>query len=129
MMHPTTQKKLGLVLGAAILLGFGLWVLAERSELEGIRSGEPRAEAAAPDWRQATSAWDGHHRELVRLVRGGLGDPRSFAHVETVYRDFGDSINVAMRYRAANRFGGMEVFEARANICAQTGEVREWWGR
>lgn len=33
------------------------------------------------------SAWDGSHRELVKLIKKSLNDEKSYDHIETTYRD------------------------------------------
>ena len=55
------------------------------------------------------SAWDGSHREFVRLVKKRMNDPDSFEHVETrvtpVQND-GKHV-ITMQFRGRNAFGGI----------------------
>lgn len=53
------------------------------------------------------SAWDGSHRALERVIKNGMNDPDSYEHVETTYRDLGDSLIVSTTFRGKNAFGGM----------------------
>lgn len=55
------------------------------------------------------SAWDGAHINLEMLIEENLKDPDSYQHIETRYRDNGDSILVTTKYRAKNSFGGYVV--------------------
>ena len=56
------------------------------------------------------------NRPLVKLVKENLNDPKSFKHVETVYRDNGSYLTVKMTYRAKNAFEGL-VFQ---NVTAES---------
>lgn len=57
---------------------------------------------------EAFSKWDGSHVNLVNYVKKKLNDPSSFEHVQTTFRDYGDStIFIIMDYRAKNGFGAL----------------------
>ncbi|MFB2853507.1 DUF4875 domain-containing protein [Aeromonas allosaccharophila] len=53
------------------------------------------------------SAWDGSHRTLERAIKKSMNDPDSYEHVETTYRDLGDSLIVSTTFRGKNGFGGV----------------------
>ncbi|WP_156437645.1 MULTISPECIES: hypothetical protein [unclassified Sphingomonas] len=59
------------------------------------------------------SSWDGSNRSLVDQVKEGLRDPNSFEHDETRIAPVTATGNhpIAMKYRARNGFGGMNVEE------------------
>jgi len=68
------------------------------------------------------SAWDGSHRELVKMVKKNMNDPSSFDHESTVYWDNGDgTINVLMRYRGKNAFGGLVIDSVKAKFHIESG--------
>jgi hypothetical protein len=69
------------------------------------------------------SAWDGSHRELVRLVKDSMNDPRSFEHIETRYTDNGDTIVLQMRFRGSNAFGALVQNTVIAEADTATGEI------
>jgi RNA polymerase subunit RPABC4/transcription elongation factor Spt4 len=52
------------------------------------------------------SPWDGSHRTLERAIQKSMNDPDSYEHVETTYRDMGDSLIVSTTFRGKNGFGG-----------------------
>lgn len=55
------------------------------------------------------SSWDGSNIPLVKLVKKNMNDPKSFEHIETVYKagEVGTGITVEMTYRGKNGFGGL----------------------
>lgn len=60
--------------------------------------------------------WDGAHPGLVIFVRNSMNDPKSFEHVETRYRDDGDSIFVVMKFRGNNKFGAKVLNTVNAKV-------------
>lgn len=52
------------------------------------------------------SAWDGSHRNLTKAIKASMNDPDSYKHVETVYWDMGDYLQVKTTFRGKNVFGG-----------------------
>lgn len=56
---------------------------------------------------KAFSAWDGSNKNLVASVKEVMNDPESFEHVETRYREQGDSLFLIMTFRGKNAFGGV----------------------
>jgi hypothetical protein len=60
------------------------------------------------------SAWDGSFKPLVKYIKENMNDPDSFAHVETKYFDHKDSMDVLMKYRGKNAFGGVVTNWVRA---------------
>ncbi len=53
------------------------------------------------------SPWDGSHRTLESAIQKSMNDPDSYEHVETTYRDLGDSLIVSTTFRGKNGFGGV----------------------
>ena len=53
------------------------------------------------------SAWDGSHRNLTKIIKKSMNDPKSYEHVETVYWDKGDHLLVQTTFRGKNAFGGV----------------------
>lgn len=55
------------------------------------------------------SGWDGSHKALVELVKENMNDPKSFQHAKTTYTIDTEqkSINIHMKYRGKNGFGGL----------------------
>jgi hypothetical protein len=62
------------------------------------------------------SSWDGSHRTLTKVIKDRMKDPDSYEHIETRYRDDGNSIIVITRYRGANSFGGKVVNTMTARV-------------
>ena len=69
------------------------------------------------------SAWDGSHRELVKVVKDSMNDSGSFEHIETLYRDDGETIALSMTFRGANAFGGIVSQTVEAVADPETGEI------
>ena len=73
------------------------------------------------------SPWDGSHPALSRLVEKNMRNPDSYEHIETRFRDEGNSLFVIMKYRGQNGFGGMsvETISARVDFDGNVIEVIE----
>lgn len=71
------------------------------------------------------SSWDGSHRTLTKVIKDSMNDPDSYEHIETRYRDDGNSIIVITKFRGANAFGGKVVntMTARVDIDGNVIEV------
>lgn len=82
------------------------------------RATEARAEEAENRKKgfHCLSGWDGSFAPLVEAVKARLRDPDSFEHVETVVTpaDNAGIHTAAMKYRAKNGFGGLNVEHAAA---------------
>jgi len=52
------------------------------------------------------SQWDGSHPGLSKLIKKSMNDPDSYEHVETRFRDDGESIFIITEFRGKNAFGG-----------------------
>jgi hypothetical protein len=76
---------------------------AERKKQEAIK--KKRKE----DIENQFSTWDGSHLKLSLLIKENCRNPDSYEHIETSYRDDGNSIYVITKYRAENGFGGMSI--------------------
>ncbi|WP_340156581.1 hypothetical protein [uncultured Winogradskyella sp.] len=62
------------------------------------------------------SAWDGSHPKLSRMIKENCRNPDSYEHIETRFRDDGNSIFVITKYRAENGFGGMTIGSVSARV-------------
>lgn len=60
--------------------------------------------------------WDGSHTELVRMRKKTMDNPKSFEHVETTYRLFGDYAIIVMKYRGENKFGALILTSLTAKV-------------
>lgn len=66
--------------------------------------------------RKQFSSWDGSHRKLSRMIEESCRNPDSYEHIETRFRDDGNSIFVTTKYRAENGFGGMTIGNVTARV-------------
>lgn len=62
------------------------------------------------------SSWDHSHRELVKLVKQNMNNPKSFEHVETRYGVTGDYAGIVMVYRDTNAFGAIVTNSIKAKV-------------
>ena len=62
------------------------------------------------------SGWDGSHPKLSRMIKENCRNPDSYEHIDTKFRDDGNSIYVITKYRAQNGFGGMTIGTVSANV-------------
>lgn len=62
------------------------------------------------------SSWDGSHPALSRLLEDNMRDPDSYEHIETRFREDGNSIFVVTKFRGANGFGGMTIQTVSARV-------------
>lgn len=62
------------------------------------------------------SSWNGSHRELVKLVKQNMNNPKSFEHVETRYGVTGDYAGIVMVYRGTNAFGAIVTNSIKAKV-------------
>ena len=62
------------------------------------------------------SGWDGSHPKLSRMIEEKCRNPDSYEHIDSRYRDDGNSIYVITKYRAENGFGGMTIGTVSANV-------------
>lgn len=62
------------------------------------------------------SLWDGSHKNLVKVVKENLNDPKSFKHQETKYKydDKDKILTVYMTFRAKNALGALVLNTATA---------------
>lgn len=68
---------------------------------------KPASETRVDRIKKAFSQWDGSQSNLVEWVKSSMNDPKSFDHLETVYREKGDSLFVIMQFTGKNAFGGV----------------------
>lgn len=107
----------GLIILFGVLATVGLIYKAATEEPQLVTPQELRTERIGNGF-----AADGSHRELVQIVKRGLHNPDSFQHVQTSYRDLGDSLEVTMQYRARNVFNALVLSEVKAKTTLD-GEV------
>lgn len=73
-----------------------------------------KAEARKKLISKGFSSWDGSHRELTKVIKESMNDPKSYDHVETNYWDMGDHLVVRTTFRGKNAFGGVVKNSVRA---------------
>ncbi|MCF7944250.1 MAG: hypothetical protein K9L75_01775 [Spirochaetia bacterium] len=56
---------------------------------------------------QQFSAWDGSHRELTKVIKEAMHNPKTYEHIQTSYIDKGDHLIVITEYRGSNMFGAI----------------------
>lgn len=79
----------------------------KQAEIDKASANKAAIEARIKKLESQFSAWDGSHRTLERAIKKSMNDPDSYEHVETTYRDLGDSLIVSTTFRGKNGFGGM----------------------
>ncbi|MCX9105894.1 DUF4875 domain-containing protein [Aeromonas veronii] len=79
----------------------------KQAEIDKVSAKKAVIEARIKKLESQFSAWDGSHRTLERAIKKSMNDPDSYEHVETTYRDLGDSLIVSTTFRGKNGFGGV----------------------
>lgn len=92
------KKSKGCLIAAGIFILFVVWY---------DHTGSEAREAKAGPLTDCFSAWDGSCMALVKATKQQMNDPGSFEHVETRYIDRGSEIDVIMKFRGKNAFGGV----------------------
>ncbi len=117
------KSRAGLLLMIAVGLVFMLsWLLPDSTEtkatVEAKQETPPPVEAFVDpgDPKNFLSGWDGSNRELVNLVKSSMNDPKSFEHVETRFRDNGDSLSLVMTFRGKNAFNATVANKVSADL-------------
>ena len=129
--EPVSRKpksRAGLLLMIAVGLVFMLSFIAPDSGDSTETKATAKAEKAPPvevfvdpgDPKNFISGWDGKNRELVDLVKSSMNDPKSFEHVETRFRDNGDSLSLIMTFRGTNGFGAIVTNKISADLDKRT---------
>jgi hypothetical protein len=62
------------------------------------------------------SSWDGSHRGLEKVIKKSMNDPDSYEHIETRFRDDGNTIFVTTKFRGANAFDGKVINTISAKV-------------
>ncbi|MDR0228742.1 MAG: hypothetical protein LBI72_06740 [Flavobacteriaceae bacterium] len=88
-------------------------VILEKQALEQI---EKHKEIKEEFEKNCLSSWDGSHRELVKLVKKNMNNPKSFEHVETRYAITGNQVGLVMVYRETNRFNTVITNSIKAKV-------------
>jgi len=68
-------------------------------------------------------SWDGSNRQLVKIVKENMNDPKSFEHVETLYKLYKDYAIVVMKFRGKNAFNGTVLNSITAKVSLEDGSV------
>ncbi|WP_434438390.1 hypothetical protein [Sphingobacterium faecium] len=72
------------------------------------------------------SNYDGSYTKFRNYIKDNLNDPSSFEHVETRYTDNKDgTVNVIMKYRGKNPFGGIITKYAKCTLNTSTGDFSD----
>lgn len=72
------------------------------------------------------SNYDGSYTKFRNYIKDNLNDPSSFEHVETRYTDNKDgTVNVIMKYRGKNAFGGIITKYAKCTLNTSTGDFSD----
>lgn len=71
------------------------------------------------------SAPGGASPALIKYVRNRMNDPESFQHVQTLYVDRGEYLQVSMKYRGKNAFGGTVTESVQAKVWFPDGRVSD----
>lgn len=118
--------------GCLVLLGFGMFFGLHQCMQSDAPSPEQIAAQEAEDLENrqkgfhCLSGWDGSHDGLVQAVEGGLRDPDSFEHVNTLITPVNletGKHGVTMAFRARNGFGGLNVGRAVGEVDPYTCSV------
>jgi len=122
----------GCVVAAFVLTAIGGYFIVNTPPPTAAELEERRIERAAEDRAEAIqgaerhfSAWDGHHRHLVRYVKRHMHDPGSFEHIETRWTvlEGNERMWVRMEYRGRNAYGALVRQVVIAECSVETGEV------
>jgi hypothetical protein len=62
------------------------------------------------------NAWNGSHIGLTRFIKDNMNDPDSYDHIETRFRNEGNSLYVVTKFRGKNAFGGMVINTVSARV-------------
>ncbi|MDP2890329.1 MAG: hypothetical protein Q8P34_15365 [Bacteroidota bacterium] len=62
------------------------------------------------------NTYDGSHRALTELIKDSMHDPDSYEHIETKFRNDGNSIFVVTKYRGMNGFGPKRISTVTAKV-------------
>jgi hypothetical protein len=89
---------------------------AEKELAEELKKQEELNKNRKENIEKQFSAWDGSHPKLSRMIEEGCRNPDSYEHIETRFRDDGNSIFVITKYRAENGFGGMTIGNVTARV-------------
>lgn len=75
-----------------------MWLLASSDTIEETTTQPTRAEKI----QQQFSSRDWKHHNLTKIIKENMHNPKSFEHVDTMYRDFGDYLIVRTIFRWTN---------------------------
>jgi hypothetical protein len=102
---------------------------AEQKRKEAEKENQEKADEEERLKRESTlesqfSAWDGSHRNLSRMIKDSMNDPKSYDHVETRYFDMEDHLVVITTFRGSNAFGALIKNTVKAKVSLE-GDVLE----
>lgn len=103
-------------------------LLEEVEKLQADRkAGEELTKKRAEKVKDLFSPWDGSSFALVQATKNAMNDPKSFEHVETTHVVRNDGkIEVFMRFRGKNAFGGVVLQTVVGVINIDTGELEKF---
>ena len=103
-------------------------LLDEVEKIQADRKAEEKlAKQRAEKVKDLFSPWDGSSFALVRATKNAMNDPKSFEHVETTHVVRNDGkIEVFMRFRGKNAFGGVVLQTVVGVINIDTGELEKF---
>ena len=128
---PENIKKTNIGCSIALVAVLGIAIVGSWSDGDKNRAADVKSSAVDAEQRQkgfhCLSQWDGSNRSTVQQVKATLRNPDSFEHIETkitpLDRATGEH-HLAMKYRAQNGFGGMNVEQVYARINNGTCDAR-----
>lgn len=103
-------------------------LLDEVEKIQADRKAEEKlAKQRAEKVKDLFSPWDGSSFALVQATKNAMNDPKSFEHVETTHVVRNDGkIEVFMRFRGKNAFGGVVLQTVVGVINIDTGELEKF---
>lgn len=104
-----------------VLHGIGILIL-----LSGVMImlfGDKKPQPKTADIDSYFSKWDGSNYDLVSVVKQSMNDPKSFEHIETRYRDNGNSYTIVMSFRGKNAFNALVVQTVTADLDKTTRQI------
>lgn len=81
-------------------------------------------ELRAKDIKRQFSPWDGSHRNLEKIIKTSMNDPKSYEHDDTAYWDRGDHLIVQTTFRGKNGYGAIVKSTVKAKV-SLSGEILE----
>lgn len=106
---------------AVLVVWFAMSEANRWAKLQNLSPAEKRDRQAAG----LLSAPGGASPALIKHVQDRMNDPESFQHVQTLYVDRGEFLQVSMKYRGKNAFGGTVTESVQAKVWFPDGRVSD----